>query len=219
MNFFLLPLALRLSHTVQRLDRALRDCPSGRAVLARLLPLVPALRSTASAAGFRFCLAASSLLWGVLNSHARASPASAPRPPDVVQERRAALARHDLPVPKQGASAHARVSDRAGPGGRSQWRARPNAFRHQNGVGAQDDVDFAMMAYAIPCDVRRCPRGHLRTARGRCGLLLLHRSGLHHLLLPSPGALSISTPSNSMREAEPMPNMARHKGAPIHNGI
>ena len=25
--------------------------------------------------------------------------------------------------------------------------------------------------------------------------------------------------TSSMRKAEPMPNMARHKGAPIHNGI
>ena len=51
------------------------------------------------------------------------------------------------------------------------------AFRQQNSVGTQKKADFAAqwLAYAIPC--RRfadAPRGQLRTARGRCGLLLLH---------------------------------------------
>ena len=41
--------------------------------------------------------------------------------------------------------------------------------------------------------LRRCPRGHLRTARGRCGSLRLHRSGLSPPTpCRSPGALQIS---------------------------
>ena len=42
-----------------------------------------------------------------------------------------------------------------------------------------------------PADARRRPRGRLRTARGRCGSLLLHRSGLSpHTPCRSPGALT-----------------------------
>ena len=67
------------------------------------------------------------------------------------------------------------------------------AFRHQNGVGAQDDVDFAAqwLAYAIPyrrfADVLadNCAR-----LGAECGLLLLHRSGLSPPTpCRSPGAL------------------------------
>ena len=64
------------------------------------------------------------------------------------------------------------------------------AFRQPNGVGIRDDVFRGSMAGL--CDplptLRRCPHGRLRTARGRCGLLYLHRGGLHHLLLAGPPA-------------------------------
>src|ERR1700704_2603851 len=44
--------------------------------------------------------------------------------------------------------------------------------------------------------LRRCPRGHLRMTRGRCGSLLLHRDGLAPSTpCRSPGALR-STPMN-----------------------
>src|SRR6476661_6384366 len=40
--------------------------------------------------------------------------------------------------------------------------------------------------------LRRCPRGHLRMTRGRCGSLLLHRDGLAPSTpCRSPGALRI----------------------------
>src|SRR6476661_5212777 len=43
--------------------------------------------------------------------------------------------------------------------------------------------------------LRRCPRGHLRMTRGRCGSLLLHRDGLAPSTpCRSPGALR-STPT------------------------
>src|SRR5580704_10541228 len=45
--------------------------------------------------------------------------------------------------------------------------------------------------YAPLPTLRRRPRGRLRTARGRCGSLLLHRSGLApHTPCRSPGALT-----------------------------
>ena len=49
--------------------------------------------------------------------------------------------------------------------------------------------------------LRRCPRGHLRMTRGRCGSLLLHRDGLAPSTpCRSPGALR-STPINGHRES------------------
>jgi hypothetical protein len=60
--------------------------------------------------------------------------------------------RRDLPVPAQGASAHARVSDHAGPGRHSHHAPARVAFRHSYGVGARDQFPFAApwLAYAIP---------------------------------------------------------------------
>jgi len=72
----------------------------------------------------RFCSAASLLLRRSVTSHARASPALAPRLPDAGRGQRAALVRHEISrfPQQQGASPHARVYDRAGgpPGGHSQ---------------------------------------------------------------------------------------------------
>ena len=62
---------------------------------------------------------------GVLTSHARASSATAPRLPDADRCGETAGQTRDLPVSVQGASAHARVSDHAGPSGHLHWRARP----------------------------------------------------------------------------------------------
>jgi len=86
----------------------------------------------------RLCSAASPLLWRGLTSHPRASSASAPRLPDADQARRTVPGRRrHLPVPVQGASVHARVSDRAGsPGARGGAPVRV-AFRQQNCVGTR----------------------------------------------------------------------------------
>ena len=69
------------------------------------------------------------------------------------------------------------------------------AFRHANSVGTRDSSSFAAqwLAYALPC--RRFAHALAdarRTARGRCGSLLLHRSGLSPPTpCRSPGALTV----------------------------
>src|ERR1700757_3678606 len=56
--------------------------------------------------------------------------------------------------------------------------------------------------------LRRRPRGRLRTARGRCGLLLLHRSGLAPPTpCRSPGAL---VPTKSILTAANVPIIGGH---------
>src|SRR5215831_6365595 len=59
----------------------------------------------------------------------------------------------DLPVPAQGASAHARVSDHAGSSGPRAIAPGHVAFRLLHGVGTQDETLFAAhwLAYALPC--------------------------------------------------------------------
>jgi hypothetical protein len=55
------------------------------------------------------------------------------------------------------------------------------AFRHRNDLGTQDEGTFAAewLGLCAPLStLRRCPHGHLRMTRGRCGSLLLHRDGL-----------------------------------------
>ena len=50
------------------------------------------------------------------------------------------------------------------------------AFRPFNSVGTSCAAQWP--AYAVPCRrFGRTPRGHRRTARGRCGSLHLHRKG------------------------------------------
>jgi hypothetical protein len=66
------------------------------------------------------CSSASQLLWQSLTSRDRASSATAPRLPDADRRRLPNGRSRDLPVPAQGASAHARVFDHAG----SSWRSR-----------------------------------------------------------------------------------------------
>src|SRR6201993_3293257 len=62
--------------------------------------------------------------------------------------------------------------------------------------------------YAPLPTLRRRPRGRLRTARGRCGLLLLHRSGLAPPTpCRSPGAL---VPTKSILTGANMPIIGGH---------
>jgi hypothetical protein len=87
----------------------------------------------------------------------------------------------DLPVPAQGASAQARVSDHAGLPERSRWRTRSCCLplwvqRRRPGLFSFRG-SMAGLRPPLPT-LRRRPRGHRRTARGRCGSLLLHRIGL-----------------------------------------
>ncbi len=87
----------------------------------------------------------------------------------------------DLPVPAQGTSAHARVLDHAESDGRSQYHARSYCLpisKHRRHPGSERfRGSMAGLCAPLPT-LRPRPRERVRTARGRCGLLLLHRSGL-----------------------------------------
>ena len=97
--------------------------------------------------------AAQHTLWRGLTSRARASPATAPRLPDADPPGTAAGQTRDLPVPVQGASSHARVCDRAGPGGARARAPLRVAFRLPNGVGTRGCKTFAAqwLACTLPC--------------------------------------------------------------------
>ena len=132
-------------------------------------------------------------------SRDRVSSATAPRLPDADQTALACGRARDLPVPAQGASAHARVSDRAGSSGVSRSRHPPCCLplsRPRRHPGA--DFRGSMAGLCDPPGLRRgrlCSTlrhalaGRRRMTRGRCGSLLLHRSGLSPLTpCRSPGA-------------------------------
>src|SRR5262249_28665541 len=79
-----------------------------------------------------------------------------------------------------GASAHARVFDHSGRWALADIVPSRVAFRLQNGVGARDESLSRLNGWpmhSLPT-LRPYPRGHRRTVRGRCGSLLLHRTGL-----------------------------------------
>src|ERR1700722_13879775 len=73
----------------------------------------------------RFCSQASQLLRPSLTSPVRSSSATAPHRPDAIRRRKRPGWARDLPVPEQRASAHARVSDRAGLSEHSRCRVPP----------------------------------------------------------------------------------------------
>ena len=89
-----------------------------------------------------------------------------PRPHCVIGRTR------DLPVPAQGASAHARVSDHAGPSGHSRSRTRPCCLPRSE-TRRHPGLHFfrgSMAGLHAPLPTLRChPRGRQRTARGRGG--------------------------------------------------
>src|SRR6266481_6294826 len=140
------------------------------------------------------CSSASQLLWQSLTSRDRASSATAPRLPDADRRRLPNGRSRDLPVPAQRASAHARFFDHAGSTRRSRYCVcscclpRSKQRRHP-GIGFRGSM--AGLCPPLPT-LRRRPRGRQRTARGRCGSLLLHRSGLAPPTpCRSPGALRV----------------------------
>src|SRR5215475_6389010 len=81
------------------------------------------------------CSSASPLLWQSLTSRDRTSSATAPRLPDADRRLLPNGRSRDLPVPAQGASAHARVSDYAGSSGPRGVAPGHVAFHHLHGVG------------------------------------------------------------------------------------
>ena len=142
-------------------------------------PLVPALGSTASAAGVPALFDGFTATMAESTSPDRASSATAPRLPAADHLAQAAYGRpRDLPVPVQGACAHARFYDHAGSSKCLRWRAWTCCLplhrqrRHPELVFYRGSM--AGLHVPLPT-LRRHPHGCLRTARGRCGSLLLHR--------------------------------------------
>jgi len=76
---------------------------------------------------------------------------------------------------------HARVFDHAGPSRRSRWRAWTYCLPLHRQRRRPGLVFYrgSMAGLSVPLPtLRRRPRERLRTARGRCGSLFLHRRGL-----------------------------------------
>src|SRR5206468_3927443 len=149
------------------------------------------------------------LLWQSLISRDRASSATAPRLPDADRRRLPNGRSRDLPVPVQGASAHARFFDHAGSfgpcDGASETCCLPRSKQRRH-PGLSFRGSMAGLCPPLPT-LRRRPRGRQRTARGRCGSLLLHRSGLAPPTpCRSPGALRVlhgrSPPANTREGSE-----------------
>jgi len=130
----------------------------------------------------RLCSATSQLLRQSLTSPDRASATTAPRLPAADRQPNRAFGRPgDLPVPVHGACVRARFFDHAGSPKRSRWRSWTYCLplhrqrRHPESVFYRGSM--AGLHVPLPT-LRRHPRECLRTARGRCGSLFLHRSGL-----------------------------------------
>jgi hypothetical protein len=130
------------------------------------------------------CSSASQLLRRCQTSHGRASSATAPRLPDADQDSTLHLGcwptsetsrfpnKKRLHMPGS-------VTSPDRPGARDLAPVHV-AFHIRNCVGIRDDKSFAVrwLAYALPYRRFADIRGRPRTARGRCGSLLLHRKGL-----------------------------------------
>src|ERR1700730_12231601 len=135
----------------------------------------------------RLCSAASQLLRQSLTSPDRAPAATASHLPAADHRPNRALGRPgDLPVPLHGACVRARVFDHARSPKRLRWRPWACCLPLHRQRRHPESVFYrgSMAGPHVPLPtLRRHPRGCLRTARGRCGSLLLHRSGLAPLLL------------------------------------
>src|SRR6266566_3060829 len=117
------------------------------------------------------CSSASQLLWQSLTSRDRASSATAPRLPDADRRRLPNGRSRDLPVPAQGASAHARIFDHAGSSGARDDALGCVAFHHMHGVGTQDRTLSRLDGWPMRSPVNASPRPSRATAHdlGRCG--------------------------------------------------
>ena len=157
------------------------------------VPLVPALRSSGSAASRPALFVGLSATMADLTFHVRLSSATALRLPDADQRPVTNRLNADLPVPVQRASTHARFFDHAGSSRHSRLRACLNRLapsqwcRHPGHVSLRG----SMAGLCAPLPTLRCrPLERPRTAQGRCGSLLLHRTGLAPTTrCRSPGAL------------------------------
>ena len=168
-------------------------------------PLAPALRSTVSAAdrsamfvGFIATMPGSDFsrpcVGGVGSSPSRRGPTA----------RCASGRTRDLPVPAQGASAHARVFDHAGPPGRSRSRSRTCRLPRSE-TRRRPNLNLfrgSMAGLCAPLPTLRPPsHERIRTARGRGGSLRLPRDGLAPSTpCRSPGALRSNRNFYSIRD-------------------
>src|SRR5205823_715764 len=147
------------------------------------------------------CSSASQLLWQSLTSRDRASSATAPRLPDADRRQLPNGRSRDLPVPAQGASAHARFFDHAGPFGPCDGDPKRIAFRARNGVSTRGLAFAAQwLAYALP--YRRFV-AVLADANARLGADVDRYSfivvDLHHLLLAGlPAHFESSHPNHAV---------------------
>src|SRR5499427_9830160 len=163
------------------------------------------------------CSSASQLVSRGLTSHARASSATAPHLPDA--DRRPWTERSNASSPgsqRQGASAHARFFDHAGPPGHSRCRAHacclPPFVRRRHPEPVAFRGSMAGLCTPLPA-LRGRPRGRLRTARGRCGSLLLHRGGLSP---PTPCRFHRRTQNRNLATAYPSAADLLRRLRPIH---
>jgi len=153
-------------------DTLSRSC--ARRVLCWLaFPSAPALGSTDSAAsrlalfvGFTATMAGSDFSRPYISGDGSSPSHCGPTSLCVIGRTR------DLPVPEQRASAHARVSDHAGPSGHSRSRARlcclPRSETRRHPGSHFFRGSMAGLRAPLPT-LRRHPRGCQRTARGRGG--------------------------------------------------
>jgi hypothetical protein len=209
----LLPLPCGLPYAVERLGHMTR--PSVRCVLCSIaFLLVPALGSTDSAAaamlapalfvGFTATTAVSdfsrSCIIGYGSSPSRCGPGQHAAP-WLLADREISRFPNKKLLHMPGS-----VTTPDRPGARDGAPVRI-AFHIRNCVGIRDEGFRGSMAglrSPLPT-LRRHPRGCLRTARGRCGSLLLHREGL----APStPCRFRRRTPKPFTEPAVPEPTLA-----------
>src|SRR5262249_37237776 len=127
------------------------------------------------------CSSASQLLLRGLTSRARASSATAPRLPDADRRPQTERSNASLPVPRDKERLHMPGSSTT-PGHMSARAVAPIrvAFHTCDSVGPRDILfrgSMAGLCTPLPT-LRLYLHRNLRTARGRCGSLLLHRGGL-----------------------------------------
>src|SRR5262245_37586795 len=88
----------------------------------------------------------------------------APRLPDADRRQLPNGRSRDLPVPAQGASAHARVSDHAGSSGPRALSSGHVAFLLVDGVGTQDETLSRLNGWPMHSPVNASPRPSRATA-------------------------------------------------------